>query len=237
MSVKAAGRANRPRADDPDRLTNRAAPRKPSLSGPGEPPLVGAHMSIAGGLHNAILDAARYRCRALQIFSKSSNQWAARKLTEEDVALWRDTLAAHPMQVVVHDSYLINLASPDPALLARSREAFLEEVLRCDRLGIRHLIFHPGAHMQSGEDVGLQGSRRVSIVTARAETRAATPSWKRQRARERRSGTDSNTRAHHRADAILTASGRLHRHLATSSRRDTTCDRRGVRTRSPSSIG
>ena len=127
-------------------------------------------MSIAGGLENAILDAARHRCRALQIFSKSSNQWAAKHLTEEDVATWRDTLSAHPMRVVVHDSYLINLASPDPALLARSREAFLEEVRRCDRLGIRYLIFHPGAHMQSGEETGLARiAESLDWVCTRAE--------------------------------------------------------------------
>jgi deoxyribonuclease IV len=122
---------------------------------PAPEPFVGAHMSIAGGLHNAILDAARVRCRVLQIFSKSSNQWAARRLTEKDIATWRETLAAHPMRVVVHDSYLINLASPDRALLTRSREAFLEEVLRCDLLGISYLIFHPGAHMGAGEEEGL----------------------------------------------------------------------------------
>ena len=118
-------------------------------------PLVGAHMSIAGGLHNAVLEAARYRCKAVQIFSKSSNQWAARTLTDDDVANWKETLARHPMLPVVHDSYLINLASPEPSLLERSRSAFLDEVLRCDRLGIGFLVFHPGAHMGAGEDEGL----------------------------------------------------------------------------------
>ncbi len=118
-------------------------------------PLVGAHMSIAGGLHNAVLEAARYRCRALQIFDKSSNQWAARPLGEEDLTAWREALKRHPMRVVAHDSYLINLASPDPGLLARSRGAFLVEVLRCDLLEIPCLIFHPGAHMGSGEEAGL----------------------------------------------------------------------------------
>lgn len=119
-------------------------------------PFIGAHMSIAEGLHNAILSAAQYRCRAVQLFSKSSNQWRAKVLTDEDVKLWNDTLAKHPMEPFVHDSYLINLASPKPALNRRSREAFLEEVKRCDRLGIKHLIFHPGAHMGEGEEEGIR---------------------------------------------------------------------------------
>jgi deoxyribonuclease-4 len=119
-------------------------------------PFVGAHMSIRDGLHNAVLEAARYRCRAVQLFSKSSNQWRAKILTDEDIEMWQQTLRAHPMHPVVHDSYLINLASPDPALSRRSREAFLEEVGRCDRLGIGHLIFHPGAHMGAGEVEGLK---------------------------------------------------------------------------------
>ena len=119
-------------------------------------PFVGAHMSIRDGLHNAILEAARYRCRAVQLFSKSSNQWRAKTLTDEDIGMWKQTLRAHPMHPVVHDSYLINLASPDPVLSRRSREAFLEEVDRCDRLGIGHLIFHPGAHMGAGEKEGLR---------------------------------------------------------------------------------
>jgi deoxyribonuclease-4 len=112
-------------------------------------------MSVAGGLHNAVIEAARYRCRAVQIFSKSSNQWAARTLTEEDLAAWNDARTRHPMLPIVHDSYLINLASPDPALLERSRNAFLEEVRRCDLLDIPLLVFHPGAGMGAGEDEGL----------------------------------------------------------------------------------
>jgi len=119
-------------------------------------PFVGAHMSIRDGLHNAILEAARYRCRTVQLFSKSSHQWRVKTLTDEDIEAWRQTLRAHPMHPVVHDSYLINLASPDPALSRRSREAFLEEVGRCDRLGIGRLVFHPGAHMGAGEAEGLR---------------------------------------------------------------------------------
>ncbi len=118
-------------------------------------PLLGAHMSIAGGVHNALLHAARHHCRAVQLFSKSSNQWASKPLTEEVVELWRETRSRHPMLPVVHDSYLINLASPEPALLKRSRQAFLEEVKRCEILEIPYLVFHPGAHMGAGEAAGI----------------------------------------------------------------------------------
>jgi deoxyribonuclease-4 len=112
-------------------------------------------MSIAGGLHLAALRGAEVRCTALQIFSRNSNQWAAKPLADEEIALWKETLASHPMETMVHDSYLINLASPDEALFQKSREAFLGEAHRCVALGIPRLVFHPGAHMGAGEAAGL----------------------------------------------------------------------------------
>lgn len=136
-------------------IAERASPRTAAAREPGQAPLIGAHMSIAGGVHNAILAAARYRCRAVQIFSGSSSQWRQKDLTEKDRDLWIEALRRYPMVPIVHDSYLINLASPDPLLLAKSRAAFLEEVRRCDFLGIERLVFHPGAHLGSGEDAGL----------------------------------------------------------------------------------
>ena len=133
-------------------------------------------MSIAGGLHNAVFEAARHRCRTVQIFSKSSNQWKAKVLTDQDVGLWRRALDEHPMLPVVHDSYLINLASPDPALRQRSRGAFLEEVRRCDRLGIPYLVFHPGAHMGAGEKAGLaRVARSLDWVCGRASDSSTLP--------------------------------------------------------------
>jgi deoxyribonuclease-4 len=112
-------------------------------------------MSISGGLQNAIFEAAKLRCNALQIFSRNSNQWAMKPLTDEVVLAWNEAIAAHPMVTMVHDSYLINLASPDPALYDRSRQSFLDEALRCETLGIPYLVFHPGSHMGEGETRGL----------------------------------------------------------------------------------
>ena len=123
---------------------------------PSEQPLLGAHLSIAGGLHNAVADAVKLGCTALQIFSKSSNQWKARPLSKSDVRSFRTAIADSPVRVcVVHDSYLINLASPGEDLRRKSIEAFREEMERVERLGLTSLIMHPGAHMGAGEEAGL----------------------------------------------------------------------------------
>lgn len=118
---------------------------------------LGAHLSIAGGLHKAVERAEALGCEALQIFSKSSNQWAAKPLTQEDIRAFRKALQDSPIQeVLVHDSYLINLAHPGRAEWERSIHAFREEMDRVETLGIRYLVMHPGAHLGSGEAAGLR---------------------------------------------------------------------------------
>jgi deoxyribonuclease-4 len=119
-------------------------------------PLFGAHMSIAGGCHNAVTAARAHGCESLQLFTKNSNQWAARDLTDLDVAAFRKALRGSGIRrTAAHDSYLINLASPDETLYRRSIEAFADEVRRAERLGLHYLVTHPGAHLDSGEDAGL----------------------------------------------------------------------------------
>ncbi len=121
---------------------------------------LGAHLSIAGGLHKAVERAEALGCEALQIFSKRSNQWAAKPLTQEDIRAFRKMLQDSPItDVLVHDSYLINLAHPGRAEWERSIGAFREEMDRVEALGIRYLVMHPGAHLGSGEAAGL---RRVA---------------------------------------------------------------------------
>lgn len=119
-------------------------------------PLFGAHMSIAGGLHNALLDAHKHGCGTVQLFSKNASQWAAPEVSAEHVGLFRRTLKEtklkHP---IVHDSYLINLASPDETLHRRSIEAFVVEMQRAELIGASYLVTHPGAHVGSGEEAGL----------------------------------------------------------------------------------
>jgi deoxyribonuclease-4 len=119
-------------------------------------PLFGAHMSIAGGCHNALLTAQAYGCATVQIFTKSSNQWNAKELTDDDVRTFRATLRRTRLRLpMAHDSYLINLASPDEALYRRSIEAFIVELQRAERLGLRYLVTHPGAPLDAGEEFGL----------------------------------------------------------------------------------
>ncbi len=120
-------------------------------------PLIGAHMSISGGLHKAIDRAVDAGFNCLQIFTKSPSQWKAKPLTDEDAALFRsrwDESGLAP--VTAHDSYLINLASPEEDKRQRSIRAFLDELDRCSRLGIPALVMHPGAHMGRGEEEGLK---------------------------------------------------------------------------------
>jgi deoxyribonuclease-4 len=119
-------------------------------------PLFGAHMSIAGGCHNALLEAHTQGCSTVQLFTKNSNQWNARDLTDDEVQLFRSTLRRTRLRLpMAHDSYLINLASPDEALYRRSLDAFTDEVRRAEQLGLRYLVMHPGAHMDTGEEAGL----------------------------------------------------------------------------------
>jgi deoxyribonuclease-4 len=114
-------------------------------------------MSIAGGVDRALERAAAVGCTAVQIFTKSSNQWAARALPEDEVARFAATRGRAGFDAIVaHDSYLINLCSPDDALYQRSIAACVEELERCDRLGIAALIAHPGAHMGQGEEFGVR---------------------------------------------------------------------------------
>jgi deoxyribonuclease IV len=109
---------------------------------------LGAHNSIAGGLHNAVAEAKSIGADALQMFCKNQRQWRAKPLAPEDVAAWKSALAASGLgPVMVHDSYLINMGNPDPAKRESSRLAFLDELVRCDQLGVQYLNFHPGSHM------------------------------------------------------------------------------------------
>src|SRR5262245_8599203 len=119
-------------------------------------PRFGSHLSIAGGLHNALLGAAEYGFDTVQLFSKSPSQWAAKPITKDDAALFRRTRQRTKLRpIIVHDSYLINLASPEPKLWRKSVEAFVDEVQRCEAIGAHYLVTHPGAHLGAGEDAGI----------------------------------------------------------------------------------
>ena len=119
--------------------------------------LLGAHISISDGVDKAPEHGRKLTCDCMQIFSKNQMQWKAKPL-DLDVAEDFKTKSREfkIAETVIHDSYLINLGSPDKALLQQSREAFLEEMVRAKHLGVRYLIFHPGAHMGAGEQAGLK---------------------------------------------------------------------------------
>jgi deoxyribonuclease IV len=120
-------------------------------------PLLGAHMSIAGGVGNALLLGAKVQCEAIQIFTKSSRQWACKPYTQEEIAQYHDNQKATGItKVIAHDSYLLNLGSPDGFLRQRSISAFIDEMERCEILNISNLIAHPGSHVGSGEDEGIK---------------------------------------------------------------------------------
>ncbi len=119
--------------------------------------LVGAHMSIAGGIHNAFAHGVRAGCRTLQIFLKSSNQWKGKALTAGDRLLYAEAQEKTALApVVAHNSYLINLASPDAALRRKSTDAFVEEMRRANFLGVPCVILHPGSHMGTGVEAGVR---------------------------------------------------------------------------------
>jgi deoxyribonuclease-4 len=118
---------------------------------------LGAHVSTSGGLHTVFERAGQATCNVVQIFSKNQKQWQAKPLEVADIGRFKD---AHrefgDCPLIVHDSYLINMASPDDTLWEKSIAAFAVELERCDQLGIPYLVTHPGAHVGSGEEIGLE---------------------------------------------------------------------------------
>jgi deoxyribonuclease IV len=112
------------------------------------PLLLGAHISIAGGTHNAPARAKRIGATAMQMFTKMANRWAERACEDEECKLFREALKETDVRAMsAHDSYLINLASPDAVLRARSFDSFLSELRRCEALGLQFLVSHPGNFM------------------------------------------------------------------------------------------
>jgi deoxyribonuclease IV len=121
-------------------------------------PLLGAHMSISGGLDLAFSRLREIGGKALQIYTKNQRQWRSPSLTEEAVHRFRiRRQETGAMPVAAHDAYLINLASPDPVTLRQSVTAFSDELKRASRLGIPFLIAHPGSHLGKGVSAGIKG--------------------------------------------------------------------------------
>ena len=138
---------------------------------------IGAHVSAAGGVHNAPLNAKRIGATAFALFTKNQRQWAAKPLTEEEIRLFRANCREAgyaPEQILPHDSYLINLGHPDPDGLQKSRTAFVDEMRRCEQLGLRYLNFHPGSHLNRISEDACLARIAESINLALEQTRGVT---------------------------------------------------------------
>ncbi len=111
---------------------------------------IGAHVSASGGVENAPINAHEIGATAFALFTKNQRQWVAKPLTEESIAAFKSNCEKYgykPSQILPHDSYLINLGHPEAEALQKSREAFLDELQRCEQLGLDRLNFHPGSHL------------------------------------------------------------------------------------------
>lgn len=121
---------------------------------------IGAHVSASGGVENAPLNAHAIGATAFALFTKNQRQWVAQPLSERSIALFKERCAEFgytAKQILPHDSYLINLGSPDSEGLEKSRAAFLDEMKRCEQLGLDRLNFHPGSHLNKiSEEACLQ---------------------------------------------------------------------------------
>ncbi len=112
---------------------------------------VGAHVSIAGGVFNAPLNAQKIGAKAFAIFTKNQRQWNAKPLDKESIEKFKQNLnevEIEPKHILPHDSYLINLGHPDSLKREKSLNAFIDEVQRCEQLGLDKLNFHPGSHLK-----------------------------------------------------------------------------------------
>jgi deoxyribonuclease IV len=132
---------------------------------------LGAHVPVTGGLFNAPGNGIAIGAEAIQIFTRNQMQWACRPLADEECARFREALAQSGIRrVLTHGSYLVNLASPNRDFLRKSRDCLVREIERCHRLGIPHVVFHPGAHMGAGEDEGLTAiARSLDEILERTE--------------------------------------------------------------------
>ncbi len=138
---------------------------------------IGAHVSAAGGVENAPLNAKKIGATAFALFTKNQRQWKAKPLTEASIAAFKKNCAEAgygPETILPHDSYLINLGHPEAEGLEKSRDAFIDEMTRCQQLGLVYLNFHPGSHLNKISESACLARIAESINLALAETRGVT---------------------------------------------------------------
>ena len=120
-------------------------------------PLLGAHMSIAGGIEKSLLRGHELKCNTIQIFTKSSRSWHEKQLKESEIIAFHEAEKKTGIDPVIsHCNYLVNLASPDRSIYQKSVSSMFSEMERCELLGIECLVMHPGSHKGSGEAAGIE---------------------------------------------------------------------------------
>ncbi|KEY59040.1 deoxyribonuclease IV [Serratia sp. DD3] len=138
---------------------------------------VGAHVSASGGVDQAVLRAHELEATAFALFTKNQRQWKAAPLTTEVIDKFKRACVQYgygPQQILPHDSYLINLGHPDNEALEKSREAFLDEIQRCEQLGLTLLNFHPGSHLMQIDEAQCLARIAESINIALDKTQGVT---------------------------------------------------------------
>jgi deoxyribonuclease-4 len=151
-------------------------------------PILGAHMSIAGEVGEALIRGQQVGCECIQIFTKSSRQWASKPFTSEEIETFkRNRKETGIATVIAHDSYLVNLGAPDEAMRLKSVNGIIDELHRCEALGVPILVAHPGSHVGSGIETGIR-----TIAKSIDEAHAACKGFKVKIALEITAGQGSN---------------------------------------------
>jgi len=138
---------------------------------------IGAHVSAAGGVENAPVNAHKIGATAFALFTKNQRQWKAKPLTEENIKKFKENCEKYGYKaghILPHDSYLINLGHPEKEALQKSRNAFLDEMKRCEQLGIDRLNFHPGSHLNKISEKECLSTIAESVNLALEETKGVT---------------------------------------------------------------
>ena len=141
------------------------------------PYYVGAHVSASGGVQNAPLNAAELEANAFALFTKNQRRWIAKPLEETVIEAFKQNCDKHgyqPEQILPHDSYLINLGHPEAEPLEKSRSAFIDELQRCEQLGLCYLNFHPGSHLRKVDEETCLNTIAESINIALDQTSGVT---------------------------------------------------------------
>lgn len=138
---------------------------------------IGAHVSASGGVENAPLNAAAIGANAFALFTKNQRQWVAKPLAAESIDAFKQNCADNgfkPEHILPHDSYLINLGHPEADKLEKSQEAFIDEMHRCEQLGLDRLNFHPGSHLKQVSESECLSTIAQSINLALDQTHGVT---------------------------------------------------------------